>query len=86
MPATKKLLSLIHKTPDVCGGDACIRDTRIMVWLLVALKHEGLADEEILADYPGLTAEDLAAAWQYYGQHRDEIDDAIAAQETDDED
>ncbi len=26
---------IIQKTPNVCGGDACIRNTRIRVWLIV---------------------------------------------------
>ncbi len=36
---------LIQKTPGVCGGDACIRNTRIMVWLLVSLKRQGASDD-----------------------------------------
>ncbi|MBY0527748.1 MAG: DUF433 domain-containing protein [Gemmataceae bacterium] len=24
--------SWVQKTPNVCGGDACIRNTRITVW------------------------------------------------------
>src|SRR5712692_2863160 len=27
--------SWIQKTPDICGGDACIRNTRLPVWSLV---------------------------------------------------
>jgi len=75
---------LIRKTPGVCGGDACVRDTRIMVWLLVAMKRSGLSDEEILRGYPILTAVDLTAAWDYYKQHPQETDEAIANQETED--
>ncbi|HMF16217.1 MAG TPA: DUF433 domain-containing protein [Gemmataceae bacterium] len=75
---------LIRKTPGVCGGDACIRSTRIMVWLLVDLKHQGASDQEILEGYPTLTPEDLQAAWEYYRQHPQEIDDAIAGQEDED--
>jgi uncharacterized protein (DUF433 family) len=32
---------LIRKTSGVCGGAACLRDTRIMVWLLVDLRRQG---------------------------------------------
>jgi uncharacterized protein (DUF433 family) len=80
MPTTK---SFVRKTAGVCGGDACIRDTRIMVWLLLALKRDGATDEEILSGYPDLTPDDLAAAWEYYRQHPEEIDEAIAHQEAD---
>jgi uncharacterized protein (DUF433 family) len=71
----------IRKTAGVCGGDACIPETRIMVWLLVAFKRDGMSDDEILSGYPGLTCEDLTAAWEYYRRHPAEIDDAIANQE-----
>ena len=70
--------SWIEKTPGVCGGDACIRNTRIMVWLLVAYRQGGMSDQELLYIYPGLTADDLAAAWEYYQHNQQEIDEAIA--------
>ena len=81
MPTAGELLAHISKTPGVCGGDACIRNTRITVWLLVAMKSDGVSDEEVLADYPELTADDLAAASEYYRQNKDEIDAAMAEQE-----
>ncbi len=67
----------IQITPGICGGHARIRDTRIPVWTLVAYRQQGAPDEELLANYPGLMATDLRAAWDYYEQHRDEIDRAI---------
>ena len=76
---------LIRKTPDVCGGDACVRETRIMVWLLVALKRQGMTDAALLENYPGLTHEDLAAAWEYARLHPGEIEEGIAANEQDDD-
>ena len=33
--------SWIQKTPGVIGGDACIRNTRIAVWMLVEAKRLG---------------------------------------------
>jgi uncharacterized protein (DUF433 family) len=75
--------ALVRKTPNVCGGDACIGNTRIMVWLLVSFKLGGMPDEEILEGYPGLTPADLAAAWEYYRQHPEKIDEAMATQEDD---
>ena len=33
--------SRITKTVGVCGGDACLKDTRIPVWLLVSLRDQG---------------------------------------------
>jgi uncharacterized protein (DUF433 family) len=75
---------LIRKTPGVCGGDACIRRTRIAVWLLVSLKKQGVSEPEFLAAYPGLSNQDLEAAWEYYRLHPQEIEEAIASQQADD--
>ena len=68
---------LIQKTPGVIGGDACIRQTRIAVWMLVEWKRNGRSDSDLLSDFPALTQEDLNAAWQYYSSHREEIESAI---------
>jgi uncharacterized protein (DUF433 family) len=76
--------ALIQKTPGVCGGEACIRQTRIMVWLLVALKRVGSTDAELLANYPTLTQRDLDAAWEYQRLNADEINEAIRLNERDD--
>ena len=71
--------SWISKTPGVCGGDACIRDTRHTVYGLVEWKQLGLTDPRILVHHPDLTLADLEAAWDYYAQHTGEIDEAIRA-------
>ena len=76
---------LIQKTPDVLGGEACIGNRRLAVWMLVRAKQLGLTDEQIKSDYlPPLTDADLAAAWTYYEQHREEIERAIRRNEDDD--
>jgi len=77
--------ALVRKTPGVCGGEACIRDSRIMVWLLVSLMRQGMTDAELLANYPTLTSEDLDGARSYYRQHPNEIDEAITANENDED-
>lgn len=68
---------LIRKTPDVVGGRACIRRSRIAVYDLVEYKQLGLTDVALLNSYPTLTQQDLDAAWAYYAEHPDEIDAAI---------
>ncbi|BAU08314.1 DUF433 domain-containing protein [Fischerella thermalis CCMEE 5330] len=70
--------NLIQKTPGVCGGNARIRDTRITVWTLVSFRQQGASEEELLRNYPGLTPQDLEAAWSYYQEHLQEIDQLIA--------
>lgn len=74
----------VRHAEGVCGGAACIRETRIPVWLLVQSKRLGRDEAGLLEDYPGLTHDDLNAAWAYDRQHAAEIDDAIAEQERDD--
>jgi len=71
----------IEKTPGVMGGDACIRQTRIPVWLLVSLRRQGATEANLLEDYPSLTANDLANAWLYAQVHADELQAAIQRQE-----
>jgi type III restriction enzyme len=69
--------SWVEKSPEVCGGDARIRKTRITVWSLIERRNLGLSDAEILRDLPDLKQGDLDAAWSYYEQHREEINQAI---------
>ena len=73
--------SWISKQPDRCGGDACVRDTRITVWGLVAYRRLGMSDAEIMPAVQGLSAVDLEAAWEYAAAQPDEIDEAIRANE-----
>jgi uncharacterized protein (DUF433 family) len=70
----------IEKTLGVMGGDACIRQTRIPVWLLVSLHRQGATEADLLEDYPSLTANDLANAWLYADSYPDEISAAIQRQ------
>ncbi len=77
----RKFWSGIQKTPGVCGGDACIRQTRIPVWVLVNARRLGISEAELLEDYPTLRATDLANAWAYAEAYPDEIETAIREQE-----
>ncbi len=77
--------SWISKKPDRCGGDACIRETRIPVWVLVNYRRLGASDADILQAYPGLTAADLEAAGEYAAENREEIDRAIRENEAGEE-
>ena len=73
--------SWIQRTPGVCGGEACIRNTRITVHGLVRYRQLGLPDQRILEAIQGLTPDDLAAAWDYYASHREEIEESIRLNE-----
>jgi uncharacterized protein (DUF433 family) len=80
---TTREKSWVQKTPGVCGGRACIRNTRITVWGLVNSRRLGAADEQILKNIVGLTPDDLDAAWEYYREHSAEINADIRDNEAD---
>ena len=73
----------IEKTENVMGGAACIRQTRIPVWLLEQARRQGASEIDLLRNYPNLTAQDLANAWDYAASHTAEIEEVISANETD---
>jgi uncharacterized protein (DUF433 family) len=72
----------IRKPPGVCGGEACIRATRIPVWTLVAFRQT-VDEAGLLAMYPTLERADLDAARAYAESHRNEIDRAIEENDAD---
>lgn len=51
--------------PAVLDGKPVVRGTRLSVEHLIGLMAEGWNETEILADYPGLTHEDLTACLAY---------------------
>ncbi len=59
------LLERISIDPNVCFGKPCIRGTRIWVSLVLDFLANGSSIEEILAEYPGLTTEDVRATIAY---------------------
>ena len=56
------LLSRIEVDPKRCAGKPCIRGTRILVSVILDALEEGLSPEEVVAQYPPLTTEDVRAA------------------------
>jgi len=71
----------IEKTPGVCGGNACIAQTRIPIWGLIHARRIGYSEADLLSSYPTLTAADLANAWIYTKAYPEEIEAAIAENE-----
>ena len=55
----------IVSRPDLLGGKPCVRGTRLSVELLLELLASGATRDEVLAAYPQLTDEGLAAALRY---------------------
>ena len=75
------IASWISKKPNRCGGDACIRDSRITVWGLVAQRRLGMSDREIMDAVSGVSPADLDACWEYATANSREIEEAIRANE-----
>ena len=67
----------ISQTPGVCDGDACMRNTRIPVWVLENFRRLGMNESRLWDNYATLTATDLANAWAYAAAFPDEIEIAI---------
>jgi uncharacterized protein (DUF433 family) len=62
----------ISADPKIMAGVPCIRGTRIPAATVVGMVAEGLAVEEILADYPQLSAEDVREALKFAAAAVDE--------------
>jgi uncharacterized protein (DUF433 family) len=82
MPVNQALhTSWIEKNPKVCGGAACIRNTRHTVVGVVQWRQLGLSDERILEHHPDLNKSDLESAWAYYQQQPAEIEELMREDE-----
>lgn len=55
----------ISVDPTICHGQACFRDTRIPVAVVLANLAAGLTSQELRRSYPGLGPEAIPAALAY---------------------
>ena len=66
MPAAhQSLLARITIDPDVRFGKPCIRGHRITVQEILEWLSGGASQEQILADYPQLEADDFLAVYAF---------------------
>jgi len=65
MTERDELLRRISIDPLVCGGQPCIRGTRIYIAIIVDALAEGLSPDEIISHYPQLSTDDIHAAQTY---------------------
>lgn len=56
---------------EVCSGRPCIRGLRIRVKDVLNLLAAGATQDEILADYPYLEADDIAAVLEFAARQND---------------
>ncbi len=56
---------IITINTDKRSGKPCIRDLRITVYDILEMLASGMSYDEVIADYPKLTKEDLLASLKY---------------------
>ena len=59
--AAMNYLSHFNTKQDICGGETVIRGTRVTLRTLLASLAEGATVDEILADFPSVSAPDVQA-------------------------
>ena len=57
--------NFISINPEIRFGRPCVRNSRISVFDVLSYLASGMTEEEILSDYPELTAEDIKACLAY---------------------
>jgi uncharacterized protein (DUF433 family) len=55
----------IALSPDVLAGKPVISGTRLSVEFVIGLMADGWREADIIANYPGLTHEDIIACFAY---------------------
>ena len=77
--AAKATYAHITKDPRVCGGKACIDNTRIRVMDVVLLHRRGMKPEDMLEYFSAaLTPAQVHGALAYYYDHPEEIEGDIS--------
>ena len=59
------LLDRISIDPEICGGNPCIKGTRLWVALILDSLADGMTTVELQAEYPQLGHQDILAAIAY---------------------
>lgn len=62
----------ISVDPQIMGGVPCIRGTRIPVAMIVRMVADVTATEDLLDDYPQLSADDVREALRFAAAHVDQ--------------
>ena len=61
----KKMNERITSDPQVCGGEPCIKGTRIPVRIILSHIAAGEDNTVILKQFPHITQEDIIACLEY---------------------
>jgi uncharacterized protein (DUF433 family) len=63
--AKDALLDRVTADPRICGGNPCVRGTRIPIAVILDGLAEGLSPQQVIEHYPQLTVDDIHAALAY---------------------
>lgn len=65
--------------PDVRSGKPCIKGTRITVYDILEYFAGGMSQEEILADFPSLSSQDIQAVFAFAAARERRLSMSLAA-------
>jgi uncharacterized protein (DUF433 family) len=65
--------SIIKISPEKRFGKPCIRKTRITVFDILGWLASGMTNDQIVADFPELTKEDISACLAYASERERKI-------------
>jgi uncharacterized protein (DUF433 family) len=58
--------------PNICHGQACVKGTRIPVHQIVRMLANGDTVDDLLAEYPSLSRDDIMACLDYAAELAEE--------------
>ena len=70
----------ISQRPEIMGGKACIRGSRVTVGMVVGQIGAGRSIDAVLADYPYLQREDILQAVRYAAWRAEEREISLAGE------
>jgi len=68
----------ISVNPSVRSGKPCVKGTRITVYDLLEYLAGGMSEQDILADFPDLTPEDIRACLAFAAARERRLSNSVA--------
>ena len=68
----------IQIDPSVRSGKPCVKGTRITVFDVLEYLAGGMTNDQILADFPSLTADDIRACLSFAAARERRLTDSVA--------
>ena len=75
---TMKWQERISVNPAVRSGKPCIRGTRITVYDVLEYLAGGMSEDEVLADFPALTRDDIRACLAFAAARERRVSNSVA--------